>query len=292
MKASDESVARSDTAPVQSPAAKYLECLHPSRRRSMRRVLDRVVAVFTDEAVKDATAFDWSQIDLQQVQKLRSVMVARNAAAGTVNHMLSGVQSTVRIAWELGLVDDKTWIAVEDQPNERPQQRRRAGRYVKRGEIRRLFAAPGTDAIGARDVAMLALLYGAGLRRSEAAALQLADYDQVSGAITVRHDERQVYATDGGKEAIDAWIAHRGDWSGALLCPVRGGRIQTKAMTDQAVILRVRTIAKQAGVDPVTPNDLRLTYLTEMERRQLDARTKGRPEGVSAPVMTVPYQAP
>ena len=54
---------------------------------------------------------------------------------------------------------------------------------------------------------MLALLYGAGLRRSEAAALLLADYDQMSGAITVRHDERQVYVTDGGKEAIEAWIA-------------------------------------------------------------------------------------
>ena len=65
-------------------------------------------------------------------------MVDRDAAAGTVNHMLSGVRSTVRIAWELGLVDDKTRIAVEDEPTEKPQQRRRAGRYVKRGEIRRL----------------------------------------------------------------------------------------------------------------------------------------------------------
>ena len=93
------------------------------------------------------------------------------------------------------------------------------------------------------------------------------------------------------RKRIDAWIAIRGDWSGALLCPVRGGRIQTKAMTDQAVMLRVCTIAKQAGVDPVTPNDLRRTYLTELERQQLAAQTKGRPE--PAPVMlSVPYQAP
>ena len=186
MKAADESVAPSDPAPVQNPAGVYLDRLLPSGRRSMRRVLDRAVAIFTDEAVKDATAFDWSQIDLPQVQKLRSVMVARGAAAGTVNQMLSGVRSTVRIAWDYGLVDDKTRIAVEDEPNETPQQRRRSGRYVKRNEVRRLFAAPGTDPIGARDVAMLALLYGAGLQRSEAVALQLADYDRVSGAITVR----------------------------------------------------------------------------------------------------------
>ena len=140
---------------------------------------------------------------------------------------------------------------------------------------------------------MLALLYGAGLQRSEAVALQLADYDQVSGAITVRHDARQVSATDGGKEAIDAWIERRGDWPGALLCPVaKGGRIQRRDMTDQAVMMRVRTIAEQAGVDLVTPNDLRLTYLTELARQRLDARTKGGPEGLPAPVMlSVPYQA-
>ena len=311
MKAADESVAPSDTAPVQNPAAVYLDRLHPSGRRSMRRELDCAVAIFTDEAVTDATEFDWSQISLTQVQGLRSVMVERDAAAGTINHMLSGIRSTVRIAWKRGLVDAETWIAIKEEPKEKPlpsrsgpppgkvdrptpQQRRRAGRYVQRGEVRRLFAAPGTDPIGARDVAILALLYGAGLQRSEAVALQLADYDQVSGAITIRHDERQVYATNGGKEAIDAWIASRGDWPGALLCPVaKGGRIQPRDMTAQAVMVRVRTIAEQAGVDLVTPNDLRLTYLTELERQRLDARTKGRLEGLPAPVMlSVPYQAP
>ena len=90
---------------------------------------------------------------------------------------------------------------------------------------------------------MLALLYGAGLQRSEAVALQLANYDQVSGAIAVRRDARQVYATGGGKEAIDAWIERCGDWSGALLCPVaKGGRIQPRDMTAQAVMVRVSTI--------------------------------------------------
>ena len=141
---------------------------------------------------------------------------------------------------------------------------------------------------------MLALLYGAGLQRSEAVALQLADYDQVSGAITVGHDERQVYATNGGKKAIDAWTASRGDWPGALLCPVaKGGRIQQRAMTAQAVMVRVRTIAEQAGVDLVTPNDLRLTYLTELEKQRLDALTESRPDGLPTLVMRpVPYQAP
>ena len=116
-----------------NPAAEYLESLHPSVRRSMRRALDRAIAIFTDGAVTKATAFDWSQIDRLQIEKLRSVMVDRDAADGTVNHMLSGVRSTARIAWDHGLVIDKTRTAFKDEPNEKPQQRRRAGRYVQTG---------------------------------------------------------------------------------------------------------------------------------------------------------------
>ena len=259
----------------------------------MHRALNRAVAIFTDQGTTDATAFDWSQINVEQVRKLRSVMVAGGAAASTVNHVLSGVRSTVRIASKQGLVDLKTRIEIEDQPNEKPQPRERAGRYVQRGEVRQLFAVLGADEIGARDAAMLALLYGAGLKRSEAAELQLTDYNQETGAITVPRDKRQVYATNGGKEAIDVWIGHRGAWPGALLTPVgKGGRIRQQGMSAQAVLQRMRTIAEQANVASViTPKDLRRTYLTELERQQLDARKRDRPE--PAPVMlAVPYQAP
>ncbi len=57
MKVADESVATSDTAPVQNSAAVYLDRLHPSGRGSMRRELDCAVAIFTDQAVTDAMAF-------------------------------------------------------------------------------------------------------------------------------------------------------------------------------------------------------------------------------------------
>lgn len=33
-----------------------------------------------------------------------------------------------------------------------------------------------------------------------------------------------------------------------------------------AVMMRVRTIVEQAGLDPLTPNDLRLPYSTEQQR--------------------------
>ena len=262
----------------------------------MHRALNGAVAIFTDDAITDARAFDWSQVSRRHVEKMRSVMGERAAAAATFNHMLSGIRSTVRIAWKLGLIDDRTRITIEDEPNEKPQPRRRAARYVAAGEVRRLFAALGTDPIGARDAAMLTLLYGAGLRRSEATALQLADYDQNTGVLTLRHDDgstkRQVSATNGGKAALDFWLRVRGHHPGALLAPVdKGGSVAHRALTDQAVMMRVRTIVVQAGLSSLTPNDLRRSYSTEQESRQLVARKRGAEAEPQVPKMLpVPYQ--
>ena len=144
-----------------------------------------------------------------------------------------------------------------------------AGRHVESGEIRQLFAACGSDPAGARDAAMLALLYGGGLRRSEAVTLQLADYDATAGTLTVRHGKgdaaRQVYATNGGKDAIDAWLQVRGHHAGALLVPVgKGGRVADRPMTPQAVMMRLRTVAERAGVRRFTPHDLRRSFVGEL----------------------------
>ena len=103
---------------------------------------------------------------------------------------------------------------------------------------------------------MLALLYGCGLRRSEAGALLLDDYRE--GAVTVRsgkgRKERIVYAPAGGREAIEAWIARRGSWPGSLLCPVaKGGKIQ-----------RLWWLAERLRMPRFSPHDLRRSFVGEL----------------------------
>ena len=114
---------------------------------------------------------------------------------------------------------------------------------------------------------MLALFYGCGLRRSEAVALLLDDYDH--GKVTVRsgkgRKERIVYCPVGGREAINAWIARRGLAPGALLNPVnKAGHIQHRPMTAQAVLLRLHFLADQAGVSRFSPHDLRRSFVGEL----------------------------
>ena len=176
------------------------------------------------------------------------------------------MRGTLREAWRLGYLTAEDLARATDVPNVKATMLP-AGRHVDVGEVTALFRACGDAPVGARDAAMLALLYGCGLRRSEAVALLLDDYDQ--GAVSIHHGkgrkERIVYCPTGGSEAIDAWITRRGAWPGALLCPLKkGGHIEQRAMTAQAVLLRLQFLAARAHVPPFSPHDLRRSFVGEL----------------------------
>src|SRR5205085_398727 len=129
------------------------------------------------------------------------------------------------------------------------------GRALTSGELHALFAACARDRsdAGIRDAAMLAVLYGAGLRRAELVAIDAHDWDAESGAITVRAGKgnkgRLVYATNGGRSALSAWLRLRGAEAGALFWPAdRLGRVHAGRLSTQAVLRMVQKRAQQAGV--------------------------------------------
>ena len=251
----------------QNPVLVYLAA-KPSQvgRRGLRRSLDRAAEILTGGLASSALVVDWAAVRYQHVAALRAVLLDDDAKPATINHVLSAVRGTIKEAWRLGLIDAEARERVTDVPNVKASTLP-AGRHVDAGEVAALFRACGDAPTGARDAALLALLYGCGLRRSEAVALTLADYDD--GRVTIRsgkgRKDRIVFCPAGGREATETWIACRGSWSGSLLCPVRkGGHVQQRAMTDQAVLLRLRYLADKAGVKPLTPHDLRRSFVGEL----------------------------
>ena len=172
-----------------------------------------------------------------------------------------------------------------------------AGRALDGGELTALFRAcsDGTAA-GARDAAAFALMFGCGLRRAEAIAVQVADCDPESGAIRVvgkGNRERQVYATNGGKRALDAWIAIRGPESGPILYPVRkgaNGRPRTGAgMTAPALVKRLARRTPQAGIGQCSPHDLRRSFVSAALEGGADIAMVQRLAGHALPVTTARY---
>ena len=152
---------------------------------------------------------------------------------------------------------------------------------------------------GTRDAAIVALLYVGGLRRAEIALLDIADYEATSGALKVRgkgDKERLVYVAGGAGEALDEWLAWRGEsgWAEhesetqgmangktasaengeALFCPIlKSGRLVRRRLTDQAIYNILKKRALQGGVVHFSPHDLRRTFVGDLLDRGVDIVT-------------------
>ena len=202
-----------------------------------------------------------------------------------MNKMLSALRGVLREAWRLGLMSAEDYHRAADLQAVRGETLPR-GRALGAGELAALLRACSVDAspAGARDAALLALLYGGGLRRSEAVALDVADYDAETGALTIRsakgRKDRTAYATNGAADALDDWLVIRGPEPGALFIPVnRGGRVLHRRMSGQAVMAIVAKRAREAGVAHASPHDLRRTFVSDLLDAGADITTVSKLAG-------------
>jgi site-specific recombinase XerD len=117
---------------------------------------------------------------------------------------------------------------------------------------------------GLRDRAMLAVLLGCGLRRSEVAALTLKHIQQRDNRYCIvdlvgKHGRvRTIPMPNWVKSAIDAWTAAVGLTEGYVLRPVsRGDQIRGERLTEKVIWQLLRPYAVAAGVPGIAPHDLR-----------------------------------
>jgi site-specific recombinase XerD len=183
----------------------------------------------------------------------------------------------MRAAWRLGQLDTDTYERGIDAAKNVNGKSVPAGRDLAGGELGALAAACAADPTpaGCRDAAMIGILYTAGLRRAELAALQIEDYDRSEGRLLVRgkgNKERYVYPAAGALAALDAWLSLRGrsntrDFApatGPMFTPVnKAGAVDPrKGITAQAIYNMLEKRAGEAGVEDFTPHDLRRTFVS------------------------------
>jgi integrase len=170
------------------------------------------------------------------------------------------------------------------------------GRALRLGEIAAIMAACTGDSTpaGARDAAMVAILRGTGLRRSEVVALNLTDFDSTTGELQVKcgkgRKARTVYLPKGALFAVLDWLKIRGTEPGALLCPVhRLGTVTIRHMTSQAVLYTLQKRGLQAGIASFSPHDFRRTFCSDLLDAGVDVFTVQKLAGHSSPVTTAKY---
>lgn len=276
-----------------NPAAVYLASLGSGSRRAMTQAL-RVIAELLAGPNADPVTVPWWKVEYQHSQAIRSLLMERYSPA-SINKMLAALRGVLRESWRLGFMDAETFHRAIDiktvKGNAIPK-----GRSVGSGEINALVADCLSDPspAGIRDAAILALLYAAGLRRSEVVALDLVDFDSESGSLRIvaskGNKARMVYLGNGAKAAMSGWINLRGDAAGPLLYRVRkGGNVIPERLSDQAIWVILEKRFRQAQVKPFTPHDLRRTFAGEMLDAGVDLVTVQHLMGHASPVTTSRY---
>lgn len=208
------------------PAFVYLAGLAPGSRRTMRSALEKIAELISGGRA-GASDLAWWRLRYQHAALIRSAL-ADHYAPATASKMLSALRGVLKECFRLGYTPAEEYHRARDLKSVRGSDLPK-GRALSHGEIRRLFEACADDvasgkkvAIGARDAALIAVLYGCGLRRSEAVGLDLADYDRTSGEVRGKGGkQRIVYAEGGAADALDAWLKKRGrrDPKGPLFSP-------------------------------------------------------------------------
>jgi integrase/recombinase XerD len=210
----------------------------------------------------------------EEIEAWLARMRADGRAPSTIARRLAAVRAYLRHLMLMGMRADNPAAAIAG-----PRRPRTVPRTLSPAEAERLVdAASGSTPRAMRDRALVELLYGAGLRVSEAVGLVKASVDLEGRIVRVLGKggkERLVPLGRPAAEALRRYMAlgrphldrrHRPD----LFLNARGG-----ALTRAGAFLVLRKIADRAGLEPgrVHPHLLRHSFATHLLEGGADLRS-------------------
>lgn len=199
-------------------------------------------------------------------------------AERTVARRLSALRQFYRFLVAEGLRPDDPTMSLDS-----PRRGRALPKLVSEDEVTRLIEAARrrAPAKAARLVALLELLYGAGLRVSELVGLPVATVLRDSRVLVLRGKgakERMVPLGEPARDAITAWLPFRDAalkrrrTSSPWLFPSHAG---SGHLTRQRFAQLLKELAVEAGIDPrkLSPHVLRHAFATHLLDHGADLRS-------------------
>jgi integrase/recombinase XerD len=246
-----------------------------------RRDLNRYVAYLAQLGVTDPSEVTSAMIG-NYAGRLREGIAGPDGdgwveaplANASVARAVIAVRSLHRFAVAEGLTGDDPARTVRP-----PKPPRRLPKALSLEQVQAMLAIPATDTeVGVRDAALLELLYGTGIRISEAVALDVDDVERLARTPADEPAPGLRVLGKGGKErivpvgsyargALDAYLVRgrpaltaRGRGTPALFVNARGGRLSR-----QSAWAVLQSVADKAGIAAdVSPHTLRHSYATHL----------------------------
>ncbi len=275
--------------PLVDPLTAYLATLAP---KSQTVVKERMITVPRLIGV-DPAAMPWHELRAHHLDYIRGRLGEEDPL--TKKATLAALRGVLKQARNQNLLTDEEYRRIAEVKGARGS-RLPAGRAVPGGELKALVEACRRDPspAGARDAAILAVLYIGGVRRTELVDLAATDYTADPPTLRVRHGkgdkERLVPLTATAGVAIHAWLVRRGDHPGKLFLPVsQVGEVHGDGLSSIAVYNMLQKRAAQAGVPHVSPHDLRRSFVSDLLDAGVDLSAAQQLAGHASVVTTARY---
>jgi len=252
----------------KNPAKQYLLSLESvNSRTTMLSLLNRSVNIISPNATTDN--FDWSLLSIETVLLVRESLSSKKMSPATMNTYLSALKGVAKECWRLKIIDIESYSLIKELKRSKGSRISKS-RSLSLVELNALLdhCMEQEGVIALRDATVIALSYGAGLRRHEAANLQLRNYKkskQTIHTIGKGNKERINSLNNRVLDILECWIGERGNKPGALFTRIlKNGKITNKSITGQSVYNIIIRRYKEAGLSKLTPHDLRHSYATNL----------------------------
>lgn len=258
------------------PALMYLGELHTEySKRTMRSALNLFARWGGAESLLDV---EWAKLTPVAVSSFMRQQLSAGKSAVSVNLYLCALKGVAKAAWQLELLNHDALDRIRSIKQVRVS-RLPVGRSLSYAESAALLsAAAGDDPQKIRDRAILTLFLGCGLRRAEICSLQMDKVDLFDGTMQLigkGNKERKAFLTPDMQKTLAAWLDVRTDVPGYLFGNFTvSRRLRLDRPLNPSSLSRIlKKYCDVAGVDPVTPHDLRRTFATRLIDKNVDLVT-------------------
>jgi len=213
--------------------------------------------------------------DTEQIKLFLAFLGTQNYSKSTVARKLATLRSFYKFCLRRGYVKAHPLATIRT-----PKQEKRLPKFLELDQITKLLSTPDdTTLLGARDKAMLEVLFSTGVRVSELVDLNFADLDFEGQAVRVRGKGKKQRTSPIGPTALAAIQKYlqlrRADArsinfdQSALFVNKHGQRLSTRS-----VRRKLDKYLAECGLDPtISPHTLRHSFATHMLNRGADLRS-------------------
>ncbi|WP_407682233.1 site-specific integrase [Pseudomonas laurentiana] len=223
----------------------------------------------------DIAEVPWHLLDPAHVVALVAALRADGFTPNTSSLYVNAIRGVMNEAWRLSLISHEQLLKIRTVKATQGV-RLPVGRNLKRSLIRELMEVCAADPRpqGLRDAAVIALLYGTGMRKSESVDLKLSqiDFSERSLQVLGKGNKQLIkYAPAWAFDTLNAWLAFRrsqlpeGQADDDFLFNRirRGSHITRERITKHAIYYIARQRGQQVGVK-IMPHDFRRSFITRV----------------------------